>query len=153
MFPFFPLLNLHCCTLDYTAGVYTINTAVESTVGVDVRIQSCKFQCLFFPPNDIDQFGWYIKQIMNVLQSCNGENFFLRWKMEQSIQLSFASVNGTLHPSTHKIILTIVLINIRYLYISEMASTFNTVMYLENLWVSTGSRCLMSALPEKMPSR
>lgn len=29
----------------------------------------------------------------------------------------------------------------------------NDYIYLWNLWVSTGSRCLMSALPVKIPSR
>ncbi len=36
--------------------------------------------------------------------------------MENSIELGFASLNGTFHLSTHEHILTIALINIQYLY-------------------------------------
>ena len=58
----------------------------------------------------------YIKQIMNVSHSCNGTNIFIRWKMKCTIQLGFASLNGTFHLSPHENICTIALINIHYLY-------------------------------------
>ena len=57
----------------------------------------------------------HVKQIMNVLHSCNGENIFMSQKMECSIQLDFTSLNGTFYLSTHENILTIALINIHYL--------------------------------------
>ena len=58
----------------------------------------------------------YIKQIMKVSHSCNGTNIFIRWKMKCTIQLGFASLNGTFHLSPHENICTIALINIHYLY-------------------------------------
>ena len=58
-------------------------------------------------------FVSYIKQIMNVSHSCNGTNFFIRWKMK------FASLNGTFHLSPHENICTIALIDIHFLYIID----------------------------------
>ena len=48
--------------------------------------------------------------------SCNGTNIFIWWKMKCTIQLGFASLNGTLHLPPHENICTIALINIHYLY-------------------------------------
>ena len=48
--------------------------------------------------------------------SSNGTNIFIRWKMKCTIQLGFASLNGTFHLSPHENICTIALINIHYLY-------------------------------------
>ena len=48
--------------------------------------------------------------------SYNGTNIFIRWKMKCTIQLGFASLNGTFHLSPHENICTIALINIHYLY-------------------------------------
>ena len=62
-----------------------------------------------------DLFSCYIKEIM-FFHSCNGTNIFIRWKMECSIQLGFASLNGTFRLSLHENICTIALINIHYLY-------------------------------------
>ena len=59
----------------------------------------------------------YIKQIMNVVfHSSNGTNILIRWKMKCTIQIGFASLNGTLHHSPHENICTITLINIHYLH-------------------------------------
>ena len=52
-----------------------------------------------------DLFSCYIKQIINVFCSCSGPNISFCWKMKYSIQLSFASLNGTLHLSIHVLLL------------------------------------------------
>ena len=75
----------------------------------------------------------YIKQIMNVSHSCNGTNIFIRWKMKCTIQLCFASLNGTFHLSPQENISTIALINIHYLYTSNSTKIktemFRSVIY------------------------
>ena len=59
--------------------------------------------------------------------SCNGTNIFMRWKMKCSIQLGFASLNGTFHLSPHENICTIALINIHYLYTVLFAFLLRTL--------------------------
>ena len=67
--------------------------------------------------NDKDLFWCYIKQIIECFfHSCNGTHIFIRWKMKCSIQLGFASLNGTFHLSPQENICTLALINIHYLY-------------------------------------
>ena len=61
--------------------------------------------------------------------SCNGKNIFIRWKMECSIQLGFASLNRTFHLSPYENILTIALINIHYLYTITLF-IINTIHHL-----------------------
>ncbi len=92
--------------------MHALFTAAQNALGVDARIKSCVFvDC--FPPNDKDILGC-IWQIMNVSHSCNNrENIFIHWKIECSIQLCFASLNGTFHLSTHENILTTALIKIQ----------------------------------------
>ena len=51
--------------------------------------------------------------------SCNGTNIFIRWKMKCTIQLGFASLNGTFHISPYENICTISLINI-HVHISQI---------------------------------
>ena len=82
------------------------------------RLQRCKFwlNMVSFILLKKDLFSCYIKKIMNVFHSCNGTNIFIRRKMKCSIQLGFASLNGTFHLSPHKNICTTALINIHYLY-------------------------------------
>ena len=70
----------------------------------------------------------YIKQIMNVSHSCNGTNIFIRWKMKCTIQLGFASLNGTFHLSPHENICTIALINIHYLLSTDLHKLTNTLL-------------------------
>ena len=57
--------------------------------------------------------------------SCNGTNIFIRWKMKCTIQLGFASLNGTFHlsPQAHENICTIALINIHYLYTMQVCNS------------------------------
>ena len=59
------------------------------------EINSCRLSPL---PNNI--------QIMNVYDF-NGTNIFMRWKMKCSIQLGFASLNGTFHLSPNENICSI----------------------------------------------
>ena len=65
---------------------------------------------------------------MNVSHSCNGINIFIRWKMKCTIQLGFASMNGTFHVSPQENICTIELINIHYLYICHF------IFYVRQDW-------------------
>ena len=58
----------------------------------------------------------YIKQIMNVFSFVQWNKYFHSVKDECTIQLGFASLNGTFHLSPHENICTIALINIHYLY-------------------------------------
>ena len=63
-----------------------------------------------------------IKQVMNVLNSCNRKNFFID-----------ASLNGTFHLSPHENILTIT--HKRYLYaIKSNYQTSNTSKFLCGSW-------------------
>ena len=57
--------------------------------------------------------------------SWNGTNIFIRWKMKCTIQLGFASLNGTFHlsPQAHENICTIALINIHYLYTMQVCNS------------------------------
>ena len=68
--------------------------------------------------------------------SCNGTNIFIRWKMKCTIQLGFASLNGTFHLLPHENICTIALINIHYLYtifhwhlLHRLAGWNNTILF------------------------
>ena len=58
--------------------------------------------------------------------SCNGTNIFMRWKMKCTIQLGFASLNGTFHLSPHENICTIALTNIYYLYNNQLLNLIKT---------------------------
>ena len=67
--------------------------------------------------------------------SCNGTNIFIRWKMKCTIQLGFASLNGTFHLSPHENICTIALINIHYLYtILYYTILYYTILYYTNYY-------------------
>ena len=61
--------------------------------------------------------------------SCNGPNIFMGWEIKCTIQLGFASLNGTLHLSPHENICTIALINIHYLYTDEDQTKINFYVY------------------------
>ena len=64
-----------------------------------------------------DLFICYIKQIMNVFSFVQWNRYFHSVNDKCSIQLGFASLNGTFHLLPHENICTIALINIYYLYI------------------------------------
>ena len=69
--------------------------------------------------------------------SCNGTNIFIRWKMKCTIQLGFASLNGTFHLSPHENICTIALINIHYLYtILFYSILFYSILFYSILFYS-----------------
>ena len=74
--------------------------------------------------NDKDLFWCYIKQIMNVFSFVQWNKYFHSVKMKCSIQLGFASLNGTFHLSPHENICTIALINIHYLYTNQFLSFY-----------------------------
>ena len=83
-----------------------------------------------------DLFSCYIKQIMNVFSFMQWNKYFHKVKDECSIQLGFASLNGTFHLSPHENICTIALINIHYLYNIHSQSDTS----LSSITRSTGSR-------------
>ena len=75
-------------------------------------------QCHFFSDlfKNLNLCTSYIKQIMNVFSFVQWNKYFHSVKDESTIQLGFASLNGTFHLSPHENICTIALINIHYFY-------------------------------------
>ena len=100
------------------------NTSRAECIELKARLVKCFasaktiFQCFFILNlfKNLNLCTSYIKQIMNVSHSCSGTNIFIWWNMKCTIQLVFASLNGTFHLSPHENICTSALININYLY-------------------------------------
>ena len=84
-------IHFYCCALahtKYTCIKHSSTKHPHSGCQNTISVCSCSF---ILEPNDKDLLGCYIKEIMNVLLLCNGENIFIRWNIEYSIQYSFAS--------------------------------------------------------------
>jgi hypothetical protein len=86
-------------------------------------------------PFNVSLFWYYIKQIMNVFIRAMVRIFSFGERWNVPFNSAVASLNGTFHLSPHENILTIALINIRYLYIVRKFYAARSTVGIVKYWL------------------